>query len=110
MRTSNLPKTFAVFFLSFIVGSSIVSSCTSRRSATKFHKESYDSPAPFVINLNTADTNDLQKLPQVGPALAERIIGHRERYGPFRKVEHVLLVEGVSEKRFLSWRQFIRTE
>lgn len=110
MRTSNLPKTFVVLFLFFIADSSIISGCSSRRSATHFHREDLDPPAAFVININTADANELQKLPQVGPALAERIIEHRSRYGPFRKPEHVLIVDGVSEKRFQAFRQFVSTE
>jgi competence protein ComEA len=54
---------------------------------------------PFV-NLNTATLYELEKLPGIGEALAARIIEHRERYGRFRRVEHLLLVRGISERRF----------
>lgn len=38
----------------------------------------------------------------IGPALARRIVGHRERFGPFSRVEELLLVDGFSEERFFS--------
>ena len=52
------------------------------------------------INLNTATPDELEKLPGIGEALAARIIEHREKYGRFRRVEHLLLVRGISERRF----------
>lgn len=52
------------------------------------------------VNLNTASLYELEKLPGIGEALAARIIEHREKYGRFRRVEHLLLVRGISERRF----------
>lgn len=110
MRTSNLPNNFVVLFLFFLFASSYTSGCTSRKLATNFTNERSESPAPFAININTTDEQDLQRLPHVGPVLAKKIIEHRERYGPFRKTDHLLIVDGVSEKRFLKFRKLIRTE
>jgi competence protein ComEA len=52
----------------------------------------------------------LERLPGIGPALAARIVEQRERYGPFRRAEHLMLVRGVSERRFRQLRPFINTE
>jgi competence protein ComEA len=42
----------------------------------------------------------LEKLPGIGQALAARIVEHRQRYGRFRRIEHLLAVRGISERRF----------
>jgi competence ComEA-like helix-hairpin-helix protein len=65
---------------------------------------------PERININTASTKDLEKLPGIGKGLAERIIDHREKYGPFRRPEHLIIVRGISDKRFRALRELIRVE
>ena len=52
------------------------------------------------INLNTAPAKELEALPGIGKGLAERIVEHREKYGPFRRAEHLMMVRGISETRF----------
>jgi competence ComEA-like helix-hairpin-helix protein len=52
------------------------------------------------ININTASAKQLEALPGIGRGLAERIIEHRQKYGPFAKPEHLILVRGISEHRF----------
>ena len=59
------------------------------------------------INLNTATTAELQRLPGIGEVLAERIIEHRTRYGPFRRAEHLMMVRGISERKFLELQPLI---
>ena len=63
-----------------------------------------------AVNINTANVRELQSIPGVGPALAKKIIDHREHYGPFRKPAEILIVDGISEKRFREFRRFIVTE
>lgn len=48
-----------------------------------------------LINLNTASTSDLERLPGIGPALAERIVADRQRNGPFRRIEDLDRVPGI---------------
>ena len=62
------------------------------------------------VSLNRSPREELERLPGIGPALAARIIEHRERYGPFRRAEHLLLVRGISERRFRELRPFINAE
>ena len=50
-----------------------------------------------LVDINTADSAALQKLPGIGPALAERILSYREEHGPFRSVEELLKVSGIGE-------------
>jgi len=63
-----------------------------------------------LISINHSPREELERLPGIGPALATRIVEHRERYGPFRRVEHLLIVRGISERRFRQLRPFINAE
>ena len=60
-----------------------------------------------LININTADINQLTTLPGIGPALAERIVSYRETNGLFNSVEEIRKVSGIGEKRFLDIRDRI---
>jgi len=48
-----------------------------------------------VIDLNTADLYDLGRLPGIGEKRAQAIVGYRETYGPFERVEDLTLVDGI---------------
>jgi len=54
-----------------------------------------------ALNLNTATAGELQTLPGIGPSLARKIIEFREKKGGFKRIEELLAVPGISEKR---WR------
>ena len=50
------------------------------------------------ININTASRKALEAIKGIGPKIADKIIQYRQEYGPFTKVEDIVLVKGVSEK------------
>ena len=62
------------------------------------------------VPVNEASREELERLPGVGPALAARIVEHRERHGRFRRAEHLLLVRGISEQRFRSLRPYVTAD
>jgi competence protein ComEA len=62
------------------------------------------------ININTAPIGELEKLPGIGKGLAERIVDHRERFGPFRRTEHLIIVRGISDRRFRTLQDLITVE
>jgi competence protein ComEA len=91
------------------------SSCVKlpRRAATIDARATHASPldeAPPPISINNASRAELEKLPGIGPALAARIVEHRERYGRFRRAEHLLMVRGISERLFRQLRPRINVE
>ncbi len=59
------------------------------------------------INLNTAKKEELEKLPGIGPTLAERILAYRERKGGFSSVEELKQVSGIGEKKFEELRDLV---
>ena len=61
------------------------------------------------VNINTASASELEHLPYIGPTTAEAIVAFREEHGPFRRPEHLMLIRGVSETRFLEIRHLLRT-
>ena len=62
------------------------------------------------ININTASLEELARLPGVGKSISERIVAHREQYGPFRRIEHLMMVRGISDKKFRELRNLIAVE
>jgi competence protein ComEA len=66
--------------------------------------------ASLRININTASIKELETLSGIGKGLAERIVEHREKYGLFRRSEHLIMVRGISDKRFRALRDSITVE
>lgn len=66
------------------------------RSAESVEQTRPDSLLPGEkINLNTADSYDLQRLPGIGEKRAEDIIAYREEHGPFQTVDELDEVSGI---------------
>jgi len=62
------------------------------------------------MNVNTASAAELETLPGVGPMLAGRIIAYREEHGNFRRAEHLMMVRGISDRKFRELRSQVRVE
>jgi competence protein ComEA len=61
-----------------------------------------------LVNINTADVSLLdEKLPGIGPALAQRIVDYRTANGPFARVEDVKNVSGIGDKKFEDLKNLI---
>jgi competence protein ComEA len=51
------------------------------------------------VNINTADATAIAKaLNGVGPAKAKAIVSYREKNGPFKSVDQLAMVEGITQK------------
>jgi competence protein ComEA len=59
----------------------------------------------LALNLNTATVQQLEALPGVGPVLAKRIVEFRQKKGGFKRVEELLAVPGISEKKWKVLRE-----
>jgi competence ComEA-like helix-hairpin-helix protein len=67
-------------------------------------------PEAFRLNINTASARELEALPGIGKVMAERILAHREQYGPFRRAEHLMMVRGLSDHKFRALRERVTVE
>lgn len=52
------------------------------------------------VNINTANQSELDRLPGIGPSLAERIIEYREENGNFKNIEDLQNVKGIGDAKF----------
>ncbi len=61
------------------------------------------------VNVNDADIAELERLPEVGPGLARRIVQYREEHGPFQSSEELTRVQGIGPKTYEALREYIDT-
>ncbi len=59
------------------------------------------------VNLNTASVSELDSLPGIGPAYAQRIIDYRDSSGGFQSIEDVQNVKGIGPKTFEKMKDLI---
>lgn len=62
------------------------------------------------VNINAAGKDELDRLPGIGPKLAERIIAYREENNGFVDIDELQDVEGIGEKTFQRLKDFIIAE
>jgi competence ComEA-like helix-hairpin-helix protein len=94
-----------------VAGSMNMKADTIRRDSTG--TEAKDAPLPELpngpkVNVNTADADELQSLPGIGPAYAARIIAYRQKNGPFSTYEQLLEIKGIGKKRLEKLLPFIQ--
>ena len=60
------------------------------------------------IDINTATIEQLDLLDGIGQAIAQRIIDYRTKNGPFSKIEEIMNVNGIGEKKFEQIKDYIK--
>ena len=88
-RAALLSWLFALFLLA-----------ASISSATK-------KPPLQPINLNAATSEELQLVPGIGPATADKILLMRKSYGAFKSVDDLLAIRGIGKKRLDKMRRYL---
>jgi comEA protein len=64
-------------------------------------------PPPQPININAATSEQLQLVPGIGPATAEKILTMRKSYGAFKSVDDLLAIRGIGNKRLDKMRKYL---
>ena len=62
---------------------------------------------PALLNINTASTEELQTLPNIGETTAQRIVDYRTQHGDFTSVDALQNVKGIGAKTLEKLRPFV---
>jgi competence protein ComEA len=71
--------------------------------------DTVDAEPTVVVHLNSADESELETLPGIGPALAERIVQFREQAGPYASTDDLLDVAGVTQSKLDAIAPYVAT-
>ncbi|MHC1722291.1 MAG: helix-hairpin-helix domain-containing protein [Aminipila sp.] len=66
-----------------------------------------NSDSEKLININTANSSELQTITGIGPSTSEKIISYREEHGQFKKIEEIMNISGIGEKTFAKFKSKI---
>jgi competence ComEA-like helix-hairpin-helix protein len=92
-KTRILFVLFVFLFVSFVMHPSFAA--TPRQEAER-------------ININTASAEEFMRIPGLGPALASRIVEYRRKHGRFKRPQEIIIVRGMSAKRYRQIAHLIR--
>lgn len=93
MKNVNLKKMVVVFFVIVFTAAGIVQAADAAK-----------------IDLNKATVQELVQLKGIGKKYAERIIEYRDSHGKFEKIEDLMKVKGIGQKKFDSIKDLISVE
>jgi comEA protein len=94
MLGRRMPILFFVFFL--LLGLIFSASVAAKKK-----------PPAQPVNINTANSEQLQQVPGIGPATADKILQMRKAYGPFKSVDDLLAIRGLGAKRLEKMRKYL---
>ena len=60
-----------------------------------------------TVNVNTATVAEFQLLPRIGPSVAARIVEQREKNGPFKTLDDLMLVRGIGESTYKQLKPYL---
>ena len=81
----------------------------SKRESTDEKTDNESEKVTFPININIASEKELDALPGIGPAIAQRIVEHRSSQ-QFTKIEDIMQVKGIGKKKFAKIKELITVE
>ena len=86
------------------------SSVVQNSSVSSGNSTDNDSKSSTLININTASIQELDTLPGIGEATANKIINYREEKGKFNSIEEIKNVNGIGDKKYEELKTLISIE
>ena len=96
-----MTRTTIAVLMMLALGAGMVAAQSPGRAPAA--KETIETP----VNLNTATAAQLETLPGVGAATAQRILEYRQKSGGFKKIEELMNVRGIGEASFLKMKSLV---
>jgi len=102
LNLTNNEKTIILFFAIAVLIGSVVHQCKIRSAPFDYTPNAVEKEAiqPKIININSAGERALTHLKGIGPALAERIVNYRIKFGPFGSKKDITKVKGIGPKKY----------
>ena len=99
----------AVLFITALIFLLIISYSSPSRSDGIIAETPEENAVEYLININTADADELSLLDGIGPKLAERIINYREKHGSFSSLSELSEVSGIGASAITDIEDFATT-
>jgi competence ComEA-like helix-hairpin-helix protein len=103
-RNVVIPRSAATRNLHFVPFSLAVLFVTVVLAAFAAQKKA---PPAAPVDLNAATAKELAELPGVGKVTATAIIQFRQKAGPFRRIEDLLAVRGISPRKLQQIKPYV---
>jgi competence ComEA-like helix-hairpin-helix protein len=65
-------------------------------------------PPAHPLDLNVANLKELEEVPGIGPKTAQAIIDFRHKSGRFHRVEDLLAIKGISQRKLDKMRPYLK--
>ena len=65
-------------------------------------------PPAHPLRLNVANVKKLQQVPGIGSKTAQAIVDFRYKSGPFRRVEDLLAIKGIGQRKLVPMRRDLK--
>lgn len=102
-------RALLLLFLLALPAAEALPQAGAQSSASRSTASQSSAAQDATIDLNRASVEELMRLPGIGRALAERIVEHRRKHGPFRRAQDVVIVRGMSARRYRQIAHLVRT-
>ncbi len=96
---------FVIFLLSLVLSAGIYFYRVSSVEKYSFREKSRET-FKYTVNINSANTRELENLPGIGPSMAKQIIDYRNKNGPYKKIEDLMNVKGIGVAKIRALRGF----